>query len=123
MGQILQISKHLMAEQQAARVVGCEQQLEFVVCGDWNLCPEVASEGGYGDGEEFRFLCETMAVPGLQGLWRAGEVDGTHNRATLDHIFLRHAAWADVDEHKEVVKKTDDNGLRISDHLGLKVVL
>lgn len=121
--QILQISEHLMAEQEAARAADGEQQLEFVVGGDWNLCPEVASEGGYGDGGEFQFLCKTMAVPGLQGVWRAGEVDGTHNRATLDHIFLRRAAWADVDEKKEVVRKTDGNGLKISDHLGLKVVL
>ena len=121
--QILQISSHLMAKQQAARADKDEQQLEFVVCGDWNLCPEVASEGGYGDGREFQFLCETMALPGLEGVWRVGEVNGTHNRATLDHIFLRRAAWADVDENKEVVKKTDDCGLRISDHLGLKIVL
>jgi endonuclease/exonuclease/phosphatase family metal-dependent hydrolase len=121
--QILQISDHLMAEQQAAHAVIREKQLEFVVCGDWNLCPEVASEGGYGDGGEFRFLCETMAASGLEGLWRAGEVDGTHNRATLDHIFLRRAAWADVDGNKEVVKKTDKDGLKISDHLGLKVML
>lgn len=121
--QILQICEHLMAEQQAARADIGEQQLEFVVCGDWNLCPEVASEGGYGDGREFQFLCETMALPGLEGAWRAGELDGTHNRATLDHIFFRRAAWADVDKNKEVVKKTDDRGLRISDHLGLKVVL
>jgi endonuclease/exonuclease/phosphatase family metal-dependent hydrolase len=49
--QILQISKHLKAKQQQA--VDNEQLLEFVVCGDWNLCPEVASEGGYGDGGKF----------------------------------------------------------------------
>merc|ERR1719507_2354196 len=40
--QILQISQHLTAEQQATSVDD-EQQLEFVLCGDWNLCP------GYGD--------------------------------------------------------------------------
>merc|ERR1711933_279015 len=59
--QISQISKHLMAQQEAVHAGDGEQELEFVVCADWNLCPEVASEGGHGDGSEFQFLTETMA--------------------------------------------------------------
>lgn len=120
--QVAQIGRHLQAEQQAAEVKG-EHQPEFVVCGDWNLCPELAGSGGYGDGSEFKYLCETMASVGLEGLWRADESEGTHNRATLDHIFLRRAAWKDVENNKQVVRCVNDKGLTISDHLGLRAQL
>mmetsp|Transcript_81667 Transcript_81667/g.142391 ORF Transcript_81667/g.142391 Transcript_81667/m.142391 type:complete len:303 (-) Transcript_81667:166-1074(-) len=120
--QVLQISRHLQAEQEMAKA-NAELQPEFVVCGDWNLCPEVAGSGGWGDGSEFGFLCESLAAAGLEDLWRADESEGTHNRATLDHIFLRRAAWKDVDGSKQVVQCLNEQGLNISDHLGLRVQL
>lgn len=120
--QIAQIGEHLHAEAAAARSVGCPLP-EFVVCGDFNVCPQTAGHGGYDDGSQYRYLCEVMAKSGLEDLWNIADSVPTHEEATLDHIFLGKSAWDNTAFSKQVVWCTNDAGLTISDHGGLAVRL
>ena len=105
---------------------GEEEQVEqeaavLVVCGDFNVCPQVLGEGGYDDGAQYEFLVGVLgAAPlGLADAWTPAESEPTEDEATLDHVFLNKSACKVVG--KSVVRITNEENYAISDHLGLAV--
>ena len=117
--QVMQISDYLTGL--ASREEGAPA-VPVVVAGDFNICPQTVSAGGYDDGSQYRHLVACMGRPGLSDLFSADESVPTQEDATLDHIFLDvHRCWRVVD--KRVVTIADDRGLTASDHLGVSVEL
>lgn len=112
--QITQLADYLVRK---ASVV----KAETVVCGDLNVCPQTRGSGGYDDGTQYAHLAAEFGRAGLTDAWAPEESQPTEGNATLDHIFYRADAWRE--EAKSVVRVQDEEGLSVSDHYGLDLLI
>ena len=110
--EIVQLTDYLFA-----RTDTCDQTL---ICGDLNVCPQTRDEGGFDDGSQYAHLQEEFGRLHLGDVW-GSDSEGTHQKATLDHVFFDPNAWSV--HFKQVVSISNLEGLAASDHRGLEVTL
>ena len=94
---------------------------ELLVCGDMNVCPQTYADGGYDEGLQYSHLVTELSRLGLTSAWAPHESEATHERATLDHVFLRPDRWRILS--KQLVRVENECGKSVSDHLGLALDL
>ena len=117
-----------------------------IVCGDFNICPQLAGAGGYDDGTAFSTLRGALLAAGLVHAWSASPSRGdasdaadvgaeptaddeafplTEGRATLDHVWISQPSGNGLRLiARDVVAVFESPGhLLASDHLGLVVTV
>ena len=76
-----------------------KRSVEFVIAGDFNVCPQRVGEGGYDDGGQYKLMAQQMkAAADLEDAWDEEESVPTQGEASLDHIFIEPAKWKVVSD-------------------------
>jgi endonuclease/exonuclease/phosphatase family metal-dependent hydrolase len=99
-----------------------KKSVEFVIAGDFNVCPQRVGEGGYDDGRQYKSMTQQMkAAADLEDAWKEEESLPTEGEASLDHIFIEPTKWKVVNKGRAEYK--GPCGKSVSDHLGLSIDL
>ena len=121
------LSKKLQLQEIATTLINKKKKktstrIEFIIAGDFNVCPQVLGMGGYDNGQQYQFLKSCMSnISDLQDVWTEEESPVTEGHSTLDHIFIDKRHWRVLQQ--DVVHYKNSEGLAVSDHWGLAVDL